>query len=158
MTKTYTFNHCWVHVSPEYTETVFQDGTRVTATPEETDEYRAKAERYGYGNDLPGLSREHEILHTFLAERLRDGCSHALWAVAHGQQGYVAPIWEQEQEEALVLAFQIYLNGGSADEEALQPIRDAGFDKDELRQEALALLRGESTGATQESEASQNGA
>ncbi len=141
VTKNYTFRHCWVHTDGDYTETVYHDGSRVTALPEDSDDYRAKARLYGYGDDTASLSREHEILHTFLAERLRDGCSHALWAVAHGQQGYVAPIWEQEQEEVVVLAFQIYLNGGPCDAVALEPVRDARLDIDTLREEACALLR-----------------
>ena len=141
VTKNYTFHYCWVHTDGDYTETVYHDGAKVTAQPEDSDDYRAKALRYGYGENTAALSREHEILHTFLAERLRDGCSHALWAVAHEQKGYVAPIWEQEQEEVVVLAFQIYLNGGAHDDEALMPIRDAGIDADDLRGDALRLLR-----------------
>jgi len=129
-----------VHTSGDHTETIYPDGTSVAAHPEDSDEYREKARRYGYGTDVSALSREHEILHTFLAEKLRDGCSHALWAVAHGQSGYVAPLWEQEMEETLVLAFQIYLNGGSLDESALQAIRTAGLDPAALKDEAELLF------------------
>lgn len=146
--KTFTFQSCWVHVDGNYTETVFQDGTKVTAVPEDSDEYRAKAARYGYGDQVAALSREHEILHTFLAERLWNHASHALWGVAHGGEtgeieGVTAPLWVQEWEETLVLAFQVFLNGVDGEEiqAALQPIHDAGLTPEELRDEAIALLR-----------------
>ena len=140
LTKTLHFRHCWVNTAPGYTETCFHDGTRVTATPDEGDEYRGKAARYGYEDDLEGLSRDHEILHTFLAEALGYGASPTLWAVAHGQQGGVAPIWEQEEEEAWTLAFQTYLQGGPYTE-PLRRLTDAGLDLEALREQARRLLR-----------------
>lgn len=139
LTRTLTFKHCWVHCGLEFTQTVFHDGTRVTASPERIDEYRAKAARYGYGNELGALSREHEILHTFLAEALGYGSSPTLWAVAHDQTN-VAPIWEQEEEETWVLAFQNYLNGGPPTE-PLQRFVEYGLSLETLRAKALKLLR-----------------
>jgi len=138
--RTYEFRHCWVHVSPGYTETVYHDGSRVCAAPELNETYFAKAERYGYGRDVAALSREHEILHTFLAEKLGYGSSPTLWAVAHNHEGGVAPVWEMEEEETMVLAFQVYLNGGPAGE-GVRRLTDAGLDLESLRVEALALLR-----------------
>ncbi len=140
MTRTLTFQHCWVHVSPGYTETVFGDGSKVTAAPEDCAEYRAKAARFGYAGDLDGLSREHEILHTFLSEAFGLPCSPTLWAVAHEQQGGVAPAWAQEEEETLVLAFQIYLNSGERTA-PLAALEAHGLDAETLRQDALRLLR-----------------
>jgi len=139
LTKTLHFRHCWVNTAPGYTETCFHDGTRVTATPDDGDEYRGKAARYGYGDDLESLSRDHEILHTFLAEALGYGASPTLWAVAHGQQN-VAPIWEQVEEEAWTLAFQTYLQGGPPTE-PLRRLTDAGLDLETLRAQARRLLR-----------------
>lgn len=139
LSRTLTFRHCWVHCAPGYTQTVFHDGTRVTATPETADEYRAKVARYGYGSDGDALSREHEILHTFLAEALGYGSSPTLWAVAHDQQN-VAPVWEQIEEEAWVLAFQNYLNG-DAPGEPLQRFVEYGLNLETLRVQALKLLR-----------------
>jgi hypothetical protein len=142
MTRSYTFKHCWVNVSEDgFTETVFHDGTRVTAMPETGAEYVAKAAQYGYGSDLAALSREHEILHTFLAEARGYGSSPTLWAVAHQQQeGVCAQIWEQEEEETVVLAFQVYLNGGP-DCESLRVFKDEGLDLDTLRRDAKRLMR-----------------
>ena len=140
LTKTLHFQNCWVNTSPGYTETGYHDGTRVSATAEDGPEYSAKAAQFGYGDDLAALSREHEILHTFLAEKFGYGASPTLWAVAHGQTGNVAPIWEQEEEEAWVLAFQTYLHGGGVTE-PLGRFTEAGLDVDALCTEARRLLR-----------------
>ncbi len=144
ITISYTFSSCVVrfHGDGHYTETLFHDGTKVDALPEESSDYRSKARIYGYGDDCAALSREHEFLHSFLAERLRGGASHALWAVAHGQQeGLVAPLWVQEEEEAQVLAFQQYINGSEPGAELLTLHQEAGWDIAALKHEALHLLR-----------------
>lgn len=134
-----------MNVAPHYVETVFHDGRRVVATPEAGNSaYNDNARALGYGDDLELLSREHEMLHTFLAERIHGGASPTLWAVAHGQGNDpnfpdLAPIWEQIYEEAMVLAFQKYMNTGAVDE----ALRDfAVSDLESLRAEALAILRG----------------
>ena len=49
-------------------------------------------------------------------------------------------VWEMEEEETVVLAFQVYLNGGPAGE-GVRRLTDAGLDLESLRAEALALLR-----------------
>ena len=140
LTKTLHFRHCWVNTTLGYTETCYHDGTRVPAVPDDGDEYRGKAAEFGYGDDTTALSREHEILHTFLAEALGYGTSPTLWAVAHGQQGGVAPHWEQLEEEAWTLAFQVYLHGGPS-AEPLRRFTDAEIDLETLREEARRLLR-----------------
>jgi len=140
LTRTLTFQHCWVHSAPGYTETRYHDGATVTATPEDTEPYRERAAGFGYGADTAALSREHEILHTFLAEKLGFGSSPTLWAVAHGQTGDVAPVWEQEEEETWTLAFQTYLHGGLPTD-GLQRLTDTGLNPAALREEALRLLR-----------------
>jgi hypothetical protein len=142
MTKTYTFKHCWVHASHGYTETVFHDGRSVTAAPEDSDEYRAKAARYGYGDDIHAMSREHEILHTFLAEKLALGSSPTLWALAHPDHDGIAPEWAQMGEESYVLAFQSYVNGGPVTED-LAGLTDACLCLECLRTKAVELLRGD---------------
>lgn len=139
MTHTIKFKHCLVHASPGYTETVYHDGTVVTATPQDTDSYRSNAQLYGYGTDTAAFSRDHEILHTFLAEALGFGSSPTLWAVAHGQSEEVAAIWEQEEEEGWTLAFQSYLNGG-AYTPPLDRLNAAGSSVEALRVQACLLL------------------
>lgn len=139
MTHTLKFKHCLVHASPGYTETVYNDATVVTATPQDSDEYRANARLYGYGPDTAAFSRDHEILHTFLAEALGFGSSPTLWAVAHGQGDDVAAIWEQEEEESWTLAFQSYLNGGPYTA-PLDRFAQTGIDAAALRAQARLLL------------------
>ena len=138
--QTFTFQHCWVNSSPNWTETAYHDGTKVAAMPEDSDHYSRLAAEMGYGADTARMSREHEILHTFLAEALGYGSSPTLWAVAHGQTGPVAPVWEQQQEEEWVLAFQTYLNGGPLTP-PLERLAAGGLNVEELRAEALLLLR-----------------
>jgi hypothetical protein len=91
----------------QYLETVFADGTRVPAAPQETDEYRATALALGYGDDVWRMCREHEIAHTTLMQSLGLMYSPTLWAVAHGAHGTIpnSP-GEMGAEEELVLAYQ----------------------------------------------------
>ena len=140
LTKTLEFRHCWVNSTLGYTETCYHDGTRVTATPEDSDAYRANALALGYGTDTASLSRDHEILHTFLAEALGYGSSPTLWAVAHNFEAQTAPIWEQEEEETWTLAFQSFLRGGPKTA-GLQRLTDVGLDVEALRSDARRLLR-----------------
>lgn len=140
LARTLHFKHCWVNSSLGYTETCYHDGTRVPAIPQDSDEYRGMAAEFGYGADTAALSREHEILHTFLAEALGYGTSPTLWAVAHDQEGGVAPHWEQLEEEGWTLAFQIYLHGGP-EAASLRRFTDAGIDLGALREAARRLLR-----------------
>jgi hypothetical protein len=141
--RTLTFIHCWVHLDEGWTQTVFHDGANVTAIPEETEAYREMACRLGYGTDRKALSREHEVIHTLLAERLRGSASPTLWAVAHPHIA-CAPVHEQEQEEAVVLAFQSALNGQrrAADLALLMDAIPGGEPQlNALLEEAAALLR-----------------
>ncbi len=143
--RTWTFERCWVNADYRYTETVFHDGTRVVAVPGDGFAYTALAESLGYaGAEADAqMSREHEILHTFLAERLLNNASPTLWAVAHDfEPGVTAPIWEQEIEEACVLAFQAFLNDvPGARDRAAQEAGRAPDEMDTLKADALTLLR-----------------
>lgn len=92
---------CWL-------ETVFFDGSRVPACPEDTDEYRATALRLGYGADTWSMCRDHELGHSWLAVSRGVGefaarldYSPTLWAVAHG-----GVFWDAVREEKVVLEWQ----------------------------------------------------
>jgi hypothetical protein len=55
------------------TVTRWADGLELPAVPHETDEYRARAEALGYGTGdyaAGAMCREHEFLHSAVAERL----------------------------------------------------------------------------------------
>lgn len=92
-----------VNLYQEGIDTVFQDGTNVWAEPQDEDNYRATAERLGYGNNTLAMCQDHELAHTVLAVLMGLDYSHTLWGVAHGAY------WPHyRDEEAAVLAFQTY--------------------------------------------------
>jgi hypothetical protein len=56
---TLQFGSTKVEVYPDHTMVTFQDGFMVPGTLEDTDDYRATADRFGYGTDtqpLPGAT------------------------------------------------------------------------------------------------------
>ncbi|MFW6058985.1 MAG: hypothetical protein ACODAQ_02315 [Phycisphaeraceae bacterium] len=141
-THVYRFRHCEVRaeLARDYTVTRFPDGTEVPAAPSGDPEQQQTAQRLGYGEDVAAMCREHEILHTWLAERFDLPHSPTLWAVAHDHGEGCAPVWAQKQEEALVLAFQGYLNGRPATP-VLEKLVERGHCLADLKDEALRMLR-----------------
>lgn len=108
---TIEFRGCAVRVFPDsrYCDTTFPDGTSVPATPTNDDWYRTVARDLGYGEDTWRMCREHEILHTWLAERAGLPHSPTLWDVAHGRPASDA----HYNEESAVLALQRDVNDSS---------------------------------------------
>jgi hypothetical protein len=139
---TITFKNCEVRadLATGFTETIFPDGSRVPAYPNGSPEQRETARRAGYGDDVAAMCREHEILHTWLAEKFNFPHSPTLWAVAHAQAEGCAAVWAQYEEEALVMAFQEYLNGGAATP-PLKSLSDWGMSLEQLRADAIEMLR-----------------
>lgn len=89
-----------------YCRTVFPDGSVVHATPEDTDEYRATAERLGYGADTWRMCFEHELMHSMVSRAEGFSLSPVLADVAHGRGGSPA----HAIEETKVMEFQRKLN------------------------------------------------
>lgn len=111
--------------------TRFPDGAESIAWPYPDDpHYVVISHRCGYRDDVMAYCREHDFVHSFLAEKLFDTPSGVVWASAHG----TAFPDNTVQEEALVQMFQRWLR---ANEELIL----AGADWDGLREEALRLLR-----------------
>ncbi len=140
--KSYRFKQCWVNVNFEddYTETVFDDGARVQARPEDTSEYCFTVEQLGYGDRAADCSREHEILHTWIAEKFGLEYSPTLWSLVHeGSEGAI-PEWARLQEEQLVCDFQRYLNTGQVSL-SFNALTSTGYRIEDLKAEALTLLR-----------------
>src|SRR5690348_2647013 len=101
-TTTLWFKNCLVRLEESgFTETMFADGTRVPAYPSGLAEQTEMSRRLGYGGDVKRMCREHEVLHTWLCELFGLPYSPTLWAVAHGQSDGCAPVWAQQEEEAL---------------------------------------------------------
>jgi len=61
--KTLHFGTTKVEVYPDHTMITFADGFEVPGAPEDTDEYRATADKFGYGTDTLKLCQEHEVMH-----------------------------------------------------------------------------------------------
>jgi hypothetical protein len=119
-------------------ETIFNDGARIGAHPHPADHhYHVVSHRCGYSDDLMRYRVEHEVCHSFLAERILPfvGCdggqaSHVLWNLAHGRKpwpGFAV------SEEALVQTFQAWLRANQ------EPII-GDVDWRGLKAEALGLL------------------
>lgn len=143
ISRVFTFRNCVVRADfgLGYTETIFRDGSIVPAYPMGTREQRDTCATLGYGADVAGMCREHEILHTWLCEQFGLPHSPTLWAVAHGQSEGSAPIWAQQNEEALVLSFQAFLNGADYDRKPLKSLARNGMSMHDLKQRALTILR-----------------
>ncbi len=140
--KFYLFKNCTVRadLARGYTETIFRDGTKVPAYPNGESDQKNSATELGYGQDVSAMCREHEILHTWLCELFGLPHSPTLWAVAHGFPEGAAPLSAQYEEEALVLAFQGYMNG-KPPSAALDALTGKGFGLEQLRRQALNFLR-----------------
>jgi hypothetical protein len=67
---TLQFGTTKVEVFPDQTLITFEDGFAVPGAPEDTDEYRATAEKFGYGSDTLKLCQEHEVMHIALCHWL----------------------------------------------------------------------------------------
>jgi hypothetical protein len=91
-----------------YLQTVYRDGSLVSAAPHETNEYRRTAELLGYGDDTWSMCLEHEIFHTLIAMAEGRAVSVALWAVAHHSEVLHCDLILAE--EAKVMCFQKQLN------------------------------------------------
>ena len=119
----YQFRNCHLDYYPEmrYCETVFTDGPTIGATPHDTDEYRERAQRLGYGDDTMRMCVYHEIFHTLVSEMVGLQWSPILRALATGKEAV------DNREEDAVLAMQALANvsGFTADFTViLPPIRN----------------------------------
>lgn len=152
MFRTLFFDLC--RVDMDYclgrTETVFFDGTRVSALAETWRPEQAEA--LGYARDLAAASREGQVVHTLILQELGFLYSPTLWNHCHPACPLVTPAWEQFEEQ-LVTRFQHCLNRPELTE--LLPARFHGerqghhhwVNWHELRRRAWRLLR-ELTGDT----------
>ena len=84
--KEIVFRACVVRIyhDAQFVETIFPDGAKAPAAPNNDADSRARALRIGYGADLWRMTVEHELAHTFTAEARGDEVSIVLHYVAHG--------------------------------------------------------------------------
>jgi hypothetical protein len=109
----------------------FADGAVLPSQAHYTPHYYVVSHRTGCGDDVVAYAFRHDFVHHFLAERLLDKPSPALWGAAHGNP--VSP-GEAAIEESAVMTFQKWLHANE------RPIIGPGVDWDALKAEALALL------------------
>lgn len=83
-------------------ETTLYDGGVVYAIPHDTEGYREKAERLGYGDDIGRMCRDHELVHVLLAEALGLRESPVMRKLASGQPDSAVLGYEEDA----VLAIQ----------------------------------------------------
>lgn len=91
--------------------TVFPDGYICAGSRVDTQQNRIEAESQGYAtHDRVWRSLvDHELLHNVIAEVMFDRISHVM-ATESGLEWY--PSWLRYEEEAIVLAYQYFINTG----------------------------------------------
>lgn len=126
-----------IRVWPGYVETVFPDGTKAPAAPEDNDAYRVTTARLGY-TDPWQQCLEHEIFHTWVAQKMGYEHSTILWNVAHGG----GKKWPEGgmQEEGYVTGWQKFMRTYELDDMARGFLNRAGLDVDEAYEQSLELL------------------
>ena len=108
--REHVFARCVFRVwSPDYCETVFPDGAIAPALFAYTPHMSATALALGYGSHVRRMHQHHDLAHTFLAEARGLPFSPVLRHAAHGTH---VPDHQRAEEEALVMAFQAFLNDG----------------------------------------------
>lgn len=111
---------CRIDEETRHVVTVFSDGAEAHAERDCMTQNRGYAELLGYSGDDACWNAlvEHELLHSWLWQRLGRPYSEVLWAVAHGVNSGTderIPYHVQLLEESIVLSFQRYLNTGLVD-------------------------------------------
>lgn len=107
-TEVIQFKNCRadIYEHARYMETVFADGTKVPAQANDDAESVARAKALGYDDTWP-MSKDHELLHTQLAEAEGLPYSPVLHAVAHNID---LPAEVIHREECVVLFVQAHVN------------------------------------------------
>ena len=145
MILTYTFPGCWLFVDEPGTflHTAFPDGARLESVIDDAKDLRT-AQRYGYGDDVWRLWREHDLLHHAIGTLFGHGFSPTIWSVAHEGDPRALPRWIQRDEERFVGLVHRWLNLDEWHFE-LGVLETFGRTRDELNVELKALLRGDIT-------------
>jgi hypothetical protein len=98
-------NGTLVEVLPTGSRITLPNGAVVDGAPHDTDEYRATAERLGYGADALALCQDHDPLHAWIADALGLPDSFALRCAA----GLEKESELSAAEECAVLALQRFM-------------------------------------------------
>lgn len=124
--------------NPEYWMVTWIQGRDVVATGNPGDlDAVALAHSLGYGGDTWAMSRDHELLHSWLAVRRGLPFSPTLWAVSRGDKHLTADAI-RDWEEGDVLALQKFLRLGACEPDLDRVAPPEG--RETLRREAAAFL------------------
>ena len=141
----YTFPSCWLFVDEPGTflHTAFPDGTSLESIVVPEKDVNT-ARRYGYGDDVRALWREHDLLHHAVGTLFGFGLSPTIWAVAHPDDPRSLERHHQREEERFLGLVHRWLN---LDEWHLElgVLETFGRTREELQEELRALLRGDIT-------------
>lgn len=121
----------------KYCETVFECGI-VPAAPNEDKNYVDFAKKLGYGKDTLAMCREHELFHTWLMVKAGYPYSPVLWSVVNKFKLGVSKE-ELDEEEAIVLDFQAFLNKMEAGQDLKRFVEKNNLNLELLEAEALQL-------------------
>ena len=141
----YTFPACWLFVDEpgEFLHTAFPDGARLESVVMPERDLKT-ARRYGYGDNVRALWREHDLLHHAIGTLFGHGCSPTIWAVAHPGDPTGLERHHQRGEERFVGLVHRWLNLNEWHEE-LGVLETFGRSREELADELRALCRGDLT-------------
>lgn len=140
---TYTFPRCWVHVDEggSFLHTAFDSGRTLEAVPNPIKDGET-ALRYGYGDNIWQLWREHDVLHHTVGTLFGHGVSPTIWTVAHEELPGALPRWAQKEEEAFIAHIHRWLNHGAWHAE-LGSLENLGRSRHEMKAVLRAVLNGE---------------
>jgi hypothetical protein len=99
--------------SARYVETRFPDGSKVGSTPNHDGHSLRTARHLGYGDDTWAMSRDHELVHTWLAHLGGLPWSPTMWRLAHPDGPDLPDDVQVAEEETMVLEFQRLIDKGS---------------------------------------------
>ncbi len=141
----YTFPGCWLFVDEPGTflHTAFPDGAKLESVVVPERDLKT-ARRYGYGDDVRALWREHDLLHHAVGTLFGFGFSPTIWAVAHPDDPTGLERWHQRDEERFLGFVHRWLNLDEWHPE-LGVLGSFGRTREELKAELQALCRGDIT-------------
>jgi hypothetical protein len=108
-----SFGTTTVVVYDDSTLITFADGSPIAGAPEDTDDYRATAQRFGYGCDTLQMCKDHEVMHIALCHWLGLPDSPTM-ALIRGK-GDDRAMMLNRLEEAAVLAVQHFARAAGVD-------------------------------------------
>lgn len=140
---TYTFPRCWVHIdeAASFLHTAFDSGRILESVIVEGKDQKT-ARRYGYGDDIWRLWREHDVLHHTVGTLFGQGQSPTIWTIAHPESPDALAVHFQREEEAFIGHIHRWLNLDEWHPD-LSALGNFGVSLDTMQKQLRAVLSGE---------------